>query len=122
MTRRSATERYETILSRADGRYAILLVEGISDYAIYLLTPGGTITSWNRGAELFKGYKAEESIGRPFSEFYTAEDRAAGLPAHAVEVAAREASSRKAKDGGFAKMEAASGRMSSLIRSPRVER
>ena len=96
-------ERYEQSLT-ADGRYR-LLVEGISDYAIYLLSPGGTITSWNRGAEIFKGYKADEIIGRHFSEFYTAEDRAAGLPAHALEVAAREGKFesegwRVRKDGG----------------------
>jgi PAS domain S-box-containing protein len=79
-------ERYEESLT-ADGRYR-LLVEGISDYAIYLLSPGGTVTSWNRGAELFKGYRADEIIGRHFSEFYTPEDRAAGLPARALESAA----------------------------------
>jgi PAS domain S-box-containing protein len=95
--------RYEATLS-ADGRYR-LLVEGISDYAIYLLSPGGTVTSWNKGAELFKGYSAHEIIGRNFSEFYTPEDRAAGLPAHALEVAAREGKFenegwRVRKDGG----------------------
>src|SRR3984957_7146917 len=96
-------ERHEGSLT-ADGRYR-LLVEGISDYAIYLLSPGGTITSWNRGAEIFKGYKADEIIGRHFSEFYTAEDRAAGLPARALETAAREGKFesegwRVRKDGG----------------------
>jgi PAS domain S-box-containing protein len=73
----------------ADGRYR-LLVEGITDYAIYLLSPEGKVTSWNRGAELFKGYKADEIIGRHFSEFYTPEDREAGLPARALQIAARE--------------------------------
>jgi PAS domain S-box-containing protein len=72
-----------------DGRYR-LLVEGISDYAIYMLSPEGIITSWNRGAEIFKGYTAEEIIGRHFSEFYTPEDRAKGLPARGLEIAARE--------------------------------
>jgi PAS domain S-box-containing protein len=81
-------ERYEASLS-ADGRYR-LLVEGISDYAIYLLSPEGYITSWNRGAERFKGYKADEIIGRHFSEFYTPKDRESGLPKRALETAARE--------------------------------
>src|ERR1700722_9527062 len=81
-------ERHEGSLT-ADGRYR-LLVEGISDYAIYLLSPGGTITSWNRGAEIFKGYKADEIIGRHFSEFYTPEDRESGLPTRALETASRE--------------------------------
>jgi PAS domain S-box-containing protein len=94
---------YEASLTE-DGRYRIL-VEGISDYAIYLLSPEGTITSWNRGAEIFKGYTADEIIGRHFSEFYTAEDRAKGLPARGLEIAAREGKFetegwRVRKDGG----------------------
>jgi PAS domain S-box-containing protein len=72
-----------------DGRYR-LLVEGISDYAIYLLSPEGVVTSWNRGAERFKGYTADEIIGRHFSEFYTPEDREAGLPRRALDTAVRE--------------------------------
>jgi PAS domain S-box-containing protein len=80
--------RYEASLT-PDGRYR-LLVEGISDYAIYLLSPEGTVTSWNRGAELFKGYQADEIIGRHFSEFYTPEDRENGLPARALQIAERE--------------------------------
>jgi PAS domain S-box-containing protein len=80
--------RYEASLT-ADRRYR-LLVEGISDYAIYLLSPEGDVTSWNRGAERFKGYSADEIIGRHFSEFYTPEDREAGLPARALDTAVRE--------------------------------
>ena len=81
-------ERFDASLT-ADGRYR-LLVEGITDYAIYLLSPEGYITSWNRGAERFKGYKADEIIGRHFSEFYTPKDRESGLPRRALETAARE--------------------------------
>ena len=81
-------EHFEASLT-ADGRYR-LLVEGISDYAIYLLSPEGFITSWNLGAERFKGYKAAEIIGHHFSEFYTPKDREAGLPRRALETAARE--------------------------------
>jgi PAS domain-containing protein len=50
----------------AEGRYK-LLVERISDYAIYMLDPGGIITTWNAGAQRMKGYAAEEIIGRHFS-------------------------------------------------------
>ena len=54
-----------------DGRYRIL-VEAITDYAIYMLDREGRVTSWNPGARRFKGYEAEEIIGRHFSTFYTA--------------------------------------------------
>jgi len=64
-----------------------LLVSGISDYAIYMLDPQGTITSWNAGAERFKGYRAEEIIGYHFSRFYTPEDQKAGLPQRALDTA-----------------------------------
>ena len=95
--------RYDASLT-ADGRYR-LLVEGISDYAIYLLSPEGTVTSWNRGAERFKGYTADEIIGRHFSEFYTPEDRKNGKPERALEMAAQHGKYesegwRVRKDGG----------------------
>ena len=66
------------------------LVESITDYAIYMLDPSGVVTSWNAGAERFKGYTAEEILGRHFSIFYTEEDRASGLPATALRLAATE--------------------------------
>jgi PAS domain S-box-containing protein len=72
-----------------DGRYR-LLVEGITDYAIYMLSPEGFVSSWNAGAQRFKGYQAAEIIGRHFSEFYTENDRATGLPARALNIAATE--------------------------------
>jgi PAS domain S-box-containing protein len=72
-----------------DGRYR-LLVEAVTDYAIYMLDPAGIITSWNPGAQRFKGYFADEIIGQHFSRFYTEEDRAAGVPKRALETAARE--------------------------------
>ena len=67
-----------------------LLVEGVTDYAIYFLETDGRITSWNAGAERFHGFSSEEAIGRNFGDFYTEEERAAGLPEKALEVAARE--------------------------------
>src|SRR3954452_3384161 len=67
-----------------------MLVQGVSDYAIYMLDPKGRITNWNLGGERIKGYRADEVVGRHFSMFYTPEDRAAGLPAQALEIAARE--------------------------------
>ncbi|MEN3296842.1 MAG: hypothetical protein V7642_6095 [Burkholderiales bacterium] len=67
-----------------------LLVERVSDYAIYLLTPEGYVDSWNSGAQRFKGYSAGEIIGEHFSRFYTAEEQAAGIPAQALRTAITE--------------------------------
>ncbi|HEV7323741.1 MAG TPA: PAS domain S-box protein [Bosea sp. (in: a-proteobacteria)] len=67
-----------------------LLVESVTDYAIYMLDPQGTVISWNPGARRFKGYEDHEIIGQSFSRFYTEEDRAAGLPQQALRIAAEE--------------------------------
>jgi PAS domain S-box-containing protein len=67
-----------------------LLVNAVIDYAIYMLDPEGRITTWNPGAERFKGYSRAEIIGDHFSRFFTEEDRAADLPARALRIAARE--------------------------------
>jgi PAS domain S-box-containing protein len=67
-----------------------LLVEGITDYAIYMLDPEGRVTNWNSGAERIKGYTASEIVGQHFSRFYTPEDRAQNLPQRALETALRE--------------------------------
>jgi PAS domain S-box-containing protein len=64
------------------------LVAGVTDYALIMLDPQGIVTSWNAGAERIKGYSANDIVGRHFSQFYTPEHRAAGAPAHALEVAA----------------------------------
>ncbi|HWQ87619.1 PAS domain S-box protein [Brevundimonas sp.] len=67
-----------------------LLVQGVVDYAIYMLDSAGRVTTWNLGAQRIKGYRPEEIIGGHFSAFYTEEDRAAGAPAQALAVAADE--------------------------------
>jgi PAS domain S-box-containing protein len=67
-----------------------LLLDAVTDYAIYMLDPTGVVWSWNTGAERFKGYKASEILGQHFSRFYTDEDQAAGLPRRALDTAARE--------------------------------
>jgi PAS domain S-box-containing protein len=72
-----------------DGRYR-LLIEAITDYAIYMLDPTGKVTSWNPGAQRFKGYEPTEIIGQHFSRFYTEEDKARGIPAIALRTAATE--------------------------------
>ncbi len=67
-----------------------LLVQGVTDYAIYMLDPQGYVTNWNSGAERIKGYAHAEIVGHHFSRFYLEEDRIAGLPVKALEVAARD--------------------------------
>jgi len=72
----------------ADERYR-LLIEAVTDYAIYMLDAEGIVASWNPGARRFKGYEAGEIIGQHFSRFYTEEDRNSGLPARALDTARR---------------------------------
>ena len=67
-----------------------VLVSGVTDYAIYMLDPQGRITSWNAGARRIKGYQADEIVGQHFSRFYSEEDRKAGVPDRALEIAARD--------------------------------
>jgi PAS domain S-box-containing protein len=67
-----------------------LLVQGVTDYAIYMLDGEGYVTNWNAGAERIKGYTEAEIVGEHFSRFYTPEDRAAGLPWRALDHARRE--------------------------------
>ncbi|QXQ06427.1 PAS domain S-box protein [Sphingosinicellaceae bacterium] len=69
-----------------EGQYR-RLVNAITDYGIYMLDPDGVITSWNRGAERFKGYRAAEIIGQSYACFFTEEDRAGGKPQSALALA-----------------------------------
>jgi PAS domain S-box-containing protein len=67
-----------------------LLVEGVTDYAIFMLDPNGQVLTWNTGAERIKGYAASEIIGNHFSTFYPPEAKQRGLPQHELDVATRE--------------------------------
>ena len=67
-----------------------LLVEGVTDYAIYMLDPEGRVVTWNAGAERSKGYKAEEILGKNYSIFFLPEDAEAGEPARELAEAERE--------------------------------
>lgn len=71
----------------SEGQRFQLLVTSITDYAIYMLDPEGFVSSWNAGAERFKGYAAHEIIGQHFSVFYTEEDRRSGKPTRALQTA-----------------------------------
>jgi PAS domain S-box-containing protein len=67
-----------------------MLVQGVHDYAIYMLDTEGRVTNWNTGAAKIKGYAEDEIVGQHFSRFYTPEDRARGEPQRAMETALRE--------------------------------
>ena len=104
---RDITERQQALadLKASDSQFK-LLVGGVTDYALYMLTPSGIVANWNAGGERIKGYAPEEIIGQNFSRFYTAADQAAGRPARALKIAQEaghyeEEGLRVRKDGSF---------------------
>src|SRR5947208_2326532 len=66
------------------------LVEGVTDYAIYMLDPAGRIVSWNTGGQRIKGYTTHEIVGQHFSIFYPAEDIRDGKPDRELRIAVAE--------------------------------
>jgi len=82
----TAKNNPEQALLGAEQHFRIL-VQGVTDYAIFMLDPQGHVTSWNAGAERIKGYAPDEIIGEHFSRFYTSEDFEAGVPKRALETA-----------------------------------
>jgi len=83
MTEKRASQQ---ALLEAERRFRIL-VQGVTDYAIFMLDPEGQVANWNAGAQRIKGYAPDEIVGEHFSRFYTEEDREAGVPFRALETA-----------------------------------
>ena len=88
---RDITDKRETqdALFESEQRFR-MLVQGVTDYAIYMLDTEGQVTNWNAGAERIKGYSQNEIVGQHFSRFYTEADRANGEPQRALQTALSE--------------------------------
>ncbi|WP_312015114.1 ATP-binding protein [Bradyrhizobium lablabi] len=101
------TERRQALadLDASENQFR-LLVSGVTDYALYMLTPTGIVANWNAGGQRIKGYTPQEIIGQNFSRFYTPADQASGKPARALKIAEdtghyEEEGWRVRKDGSF---------------------
>jgi PAS domain S-box-containing protein len=90
VTRDMTEHREATLAALETERRFRILVQGVTDYAIFMLDPEGKVTNWNTGAQHIKGYTADEIVGQHFSRFYTPEDREAGVPRKALQTAERE--------------------------------
>lgn len=90
---RDMTQRrgHEEALRRSEERLR-LLIEGVSEYAIFMLDPNGNVATWNVGAQRIKGYAADEIVGKHFSTFYPEEAKDSGWPEHELREAADKGS------------------------------
>ncbi|MGB2628531.1 MAG: PAS domain S-box protein [Candidatus Acidiferrum sp.] len=93
----SKRKEFEEQLRQQEEKFRVL-VSGVKGYAIFMLDPGGNVISWNVGAQHIKGYTDTEIIGKHFSIFYTAQDRAAGKPQRELQLATEDG---RAEDEGW---------------------
>jgi PAS domain S-box-containing protein len=82
--------KHQSIYALPPEERLALLVNAVTDYAIYLIDLQGNVASWNAGAQRIKGYVPQEIIGQHFSRFFTEEDQQADLPSKALAIAAKE--------------------------------
>ena len=119
VTRDFSTRRQtEEQLRRSEERFR-LLVQGVRDYAIFMLDANGYVASWNEGARHIKGYAASEIVGKHFSTFYTPEDIARNHPAH--ELALAKENGRYEEEGWRVRKDGARFRANVLITALRDE-
>jgi PAS domain S-box-containing protein len=97
-------------------RHFRLLVNGVTDYALYMLDPNGIVTNWNAGGQRIKGYSPEEIIGQHFSRFYSPADQAAGRPARALRLAQENGRYEEGRLAGAARTARSFGPASSSTR------
>ena len=82
----SERQRAQQALQESEERFR-LLVEGVQDYAIFMLDPAGHVTSWNAGAERLLGYRPDDILGAHLARFSTAPDVRRGKPDQNLELA-----------------------------------
>ena len=87
-----------------------MVIQGVTDYAIFMLDQDGYITHWNMGAQRIHQYTAAEVVGQHFGRFYTEEERQRGEPARALQVAAYEGKHASSRVGARGATRACSGR------------
>jgi PAS domain S-box-containing protein len=90
VTRDLTETREANELLRQSEQRSRLVLESVSDYAIYMLDPAGNVLTWNKAAERLKGYSGVEILGRNVSRFYTEADRASGKPEQELRIAAED--------------------------------
>jgi PAS domain S-box-containing protein len=99
----SERKAQDEALRQSEERFR-LLVEGVTDYAVFMLDPEGLVSSWNAGAEKIKGYRREEILHKHISRFYPAADIEAGKPWEELATARRtgrcEAEGWRIRKGG----------------------